>query len=290
MILQENKGILSRLSSSISKFQTTSIHSPVEEAKAGFLKAQRLAYQCVVEVGKEIQEGWTEKQTAKRMSEYLKDNGVKTFFHTPFAWFGNHSRFDGYKSYKQYRPDIRKLKANDIIILDVSPIVDGYIGDIGYTMCLSPSKDLDSIMKYLLQLRELIPKLFASEKNVSEIWAEIDNNIKENGYDNCHAKYPFAVLGHRVYKVPLANYNFPLIPVWIASWFSFQAQYSFVRHGILPELLTPDHSGSKIGVWAIEPHIGGKGFGAKFEEILVVENDRAYWLDDKVPHVEKYNK
>lgn len=38
------------------------------------------------------------------------------------------------------------------------------------------------------------------------------------------------------------------------------------------------------GLWAIEPHIGAQGFGAKFEELLVVEPDRAFWLDDDVPH------
>src|SRR5262249_60087328 len=40
------------------------------------------------------------------------------------------------------------------------------------------------------------------------------------------------------------------------------------------------------GLWAIEPHLGGTGFGAKFEELLVVEpGGRAFWLDDDLPHV-----
>lgn len=39
------------------------------------------------------------------------------------------------------------------------------------------------------------------------------------------------------------------------------------------------------GLWAIEPHIGKDAFGVKFEEILVVTKNDAYWLDDDLPHV-----
>ena len=39
------------------------------------------------------------------------------------------------------------------------------------------------------------------------------------------------------------------------------------------------------GLWAIEPHIRKDGVGAKWEEILVVTDSTAYWLDDDLPHV-----
>ena len=39
------------------------------------------------------------------------------------------------------------------------------------------------------------------------------------------------------------------------------------------------------GLWAVEPHVGFRGVGAKFEELLVVTPDDAYWLDDDLPHV-----
>ncbi len=38
------------------------------------------------------------------------------------------------------------------------------------------------------------------------------------------------------------------------------------------------------GLWAVEPHIGGDGVGVKFEELLVVTDDDAFWLDDQLPH------
>jgi len=42
------------------------------------------------------------------------------------------------------------------------------------------------------------------------------------------------------------------------------------------------------GIWAIEPHLGFHGVGVKFEELMVVTEDDAYWLDDDLPHVKRW--
>jgi hypothetical protein len=47
------------------------------------------------------------------------------------------------------------------------------------------------------------------------------------------------------------------------------------------------------GLWAVEPHLGFRGKGAKFEEILVVTDSKdlgqsAFWLDDDLPHVRRW--
>ncbi|MDF3822032.1 M24 family metallopeptidase [Leptospira sp. 96542] len=290
MPIENKRGIFGKLSSKVSKFHSSSTQIPSAEDKEGFLKAQRLAYQCVTEVEKEMKEGWTELQTTKRMNEFLRDHGVKTFLHRPFAWFGEHARFDGYKRFTQFHPGKKQLVSSESFILDVSPVVDGYIGDIGYSSSLEYNTVLVEGMEYLLELRKKIPGYFASDLTNSEIWWKIDKDAKENGFDNVHALYPFAVLGHRVYKVNLPNTSFPLLPISFASWFSLQGSIEFLSHKVLPELLTPDHEGDKIGLWAIEPHFGRGKTGFKFEEILVVEKDKTYWLDENVPHVQKYTK
>jgi Metallopeptidase family M24 len=274
------------ISAKLSQISSASIHTTSEEDKAGFLKAQRLAYETALAVEKQLKPGMTEKEAAKLLAAYLAERGVNTFLHRPFAWFGEHSKFQGYDFYTDFRPSNRKLEENNVYILDVSPIVDGYIGDIGYTGSLTPRYELIKIKEYLLEIRERLPREFASDKPASQIWKELDEDIKRRGYENAHSKYPFAVLGHRVYKVPFPKMWSPLIPLSFLSWFSFQAQFAFLTHGIMPELLTPHHQGKKIGAWAIEPHLGSPGnFGAKFEEILIVEEGRAYWLDNEVPHV-----
>lgn len=42
------------------------------------------------------------------------------------------------------------------------------------------------------------------------------------------------------------------------------------------------------GLWAVEPHLGFREVGAKFEELLVITDNDAYWLDDNVPHVRRW--
>ncbi|MBI38981.1 MAG: metallopeptidase family M24 [Leptospiraceae bacterium] len=287
MPLEQKKGLLGRLSSRLSRMKSESVRMPTEEDKAGFLKAQRMGYDCVTTVEKELREGCTEKQAARLLDTYLKDHGVRVYLHRPFAWFGDHARFDGYRRFTQFHPSKRILNADEPFILDVSPVVDGYSGDIGYSTCLRPNVDLDYGMNFLLRLRAKIPQYFASDMNASEIWWKIDQEVRENGFDNVHAKYPLSVLGHRVYRFKLPNLRLPRIPVSASSWFSLQGQYEFLTHKIMPDLLGPDHEGSKLGLWAIEPHLGRGKVGFKFEEILVVEENQAYWLDDNVPHVRR---
>ncbi len=44
------------------------------------------------------------------------------------------------------------------------------------------------------------------------------------------------------------------------------------------------------GLWAVEPHIGFGEVGVKFEELLVITEGDAHWLDDDVPHVRAWQK
>lgn len=277
--------ISSAIISRLSGFKTGSERVPSEASLEGYRRAQRLSYAAALTVAAELRHGWTEKQAAARLGEELRSKGVRALFHVPLAWFGNHSRFDGYRGYRQYLPSDRILKPGDVFILDAAPIVDGYIGDIGYTSSLEPHQGLEEARALLGRLRRDLPALFETSRNTREIWKHIDQEIAGAGFDNCHALYPFAVLGHRVPHVPLSSIKSRGIGIGSASWFSLHTYATLLARGIFPELLGPDHTGSKEGLWAIEPHIGGSGFGAKFEEILVVEPGRSYWLDDQVPHL-----
>ena len=44
------------------------------------------------------------------------------------------------------------------------------------------------------------------------------------------------------------------------------------------------------GLWAVEPHLGFRDVGAKWEELLVVTDTDAFWLDDDVPHVRRWTQ
>lgn len=253
-----------------------------QEELESFRKSQRLAYRCALAIRAELKEGWTEKQTAKLMDIYLRDHGVKTFFHKSFAWFGDRTRFQDFKHNLHFLPTERRLNNTDVVILDTAPILNGFTSDIGYTFSMTENSELKRAQNLLATFRKEIPRLFESQLQASDIWQKLDLDLKAEGYDNCHAQYPFSVLGHRVHRIPLSSLPGLTVP------FSLHAIWALLSRGVRSELLGPKSQVQKAGLWAIEPHLGGAGFGAKFEEILVVNTDgKANWLDEQVPHAKE---
>lgn len=247
-----------------------------------FRRAQRLAYESVIAVGKELREGWTESQAAALIGTYLRDSGVKAFFHEPYAWFSERARFAGIDrlKYSQFNPTQRRLNEGDAVILDVAPILNGCVGDIGYSLSLGPNAELKRAQKFLKELRRDIPGL--ADRHIGAgggLWKEIDSRLQDAGYANVHSIYPFHVLGHRITRVPFSGWA-----LRTPTRFSLHSFWQILSHGFFSELLNATHKTALTGLWAIEPHIGWDGGGAKFEEILVVRPEGSYWLDDEVPH------
>jgi Xaa-Pro aminopeptidase len=245
-----------------------------EEQLAGFAACQKLAFEAAHEVASLIREGWTEAQAADLLNTYLQDCGVNAFFHKAFAWFGERTRFEGVGSYAQFAPTSRVIGPGEVFILDVAPILKGYICDIGYTSCLGENAAHTRAQDFLKQLRAEIPPLFTHGTNGGEICSAVDRRIKAAGFAPIHHLYPFSVLGHRVHRGVIESGKLGLLN------FGWQSYWELLSRGLYGQLLNKDYRGKLDGLWAIEPHIGdASGFGAKFEEILVVENGVARWLE-----------
>ncbi|MFC9998619.1 M24 family metallopeptidase [Nocardia sp. NPDC127526] len=252
---------------------------------AGFRHAQGLGFRCAQAVAEHLRPGWTEAQTGSWMIEWLYDHGVKTMLHKPIAVF--HERTlapDG-----EWGPVTKgagaTLREQDVVILDCAPVVEGYTGDIAYTVSVGHNPELERAQDFLTDLRAAIPAHFADPALASDVFEWVDDEIRAAGYGNAAAGYPNHVLGHRVYhhgRVASSLKWFLPEPIvgYVPSWHGLGFLGTAVSRLLFPEVLGPQHSGPKTGIWAIEPHVRADGFGAKFEELLVVEDDRAYWLDD----------
>ena len=259
--------ILSRISPTAARIYSA-------EEQAGFLRAQSLAQACAQEIGKSVQPGWTELQAASLMEIWLRDHGVRVFFHKPFVWWGDRTRFVGVKTYWDYMPSKRALREGEVFILDVAPIVDGFVCDIGFSGVRGSNPDYEKAILYLENLRALIPLIALDCFQGRDLWLQLDAMMTSQGYENIHKTYPFGVLGHRLHRNSAkAEASF--------IHFGWQSYWDLMSRGLFGQLLNKDFAGKLDGLWAIEPHIGGSGFGAKFEEILVVENGRAHWLNPK---------
>lgn len=252
----------------------------------GFKAAQRLGFKVATEVSKQLKPGMTEREVAELLRQALIQGGTRDWFHAPFAWFGDRSGFLKMRGFRSFLPTNRKLESDDVVILDVAPILNGYVADIGYVCSLEPNPELDRAKETLRTIRNELPKLFEAPRTLGEIWTEVDRMVAKAGFKNSYQLYPFSVLGHRVMKTRKnSGFGFSL-PFSFLSWFGVSGYIAMITGGIKAQLVQKRSSQSKLGLWAIEPHLSNDRFGAKFEEILVVEEARAYWLDSDVPHMQ----
>lgn len=283
---------------------TARVYEDAELAR--FRDVQRLAYRCTTEVAAELGNGVTEREAATRLRQRLEDAGVVHFFHEPFAWFGDRTSFQGMSRPLDFFPSTQKLRPGMPAILDVAPAVDGYVADIGYAFSLGDNPVVEQGLRDLQAFRELIADRVGRGDAAGEVYRAVEDLLVDMGYRNCHRKYPFGVLAHRVYRLP--QVGGPRVGRMInrrVFGFSFAGGLELVGQLAASRLPAPVRKrlgalrqrspfvnvgpGSEErlepGLWAFEPHIARGGVGIKWEEQLVVDEDRAYWLDDEVPHL-----
>jgi Xaa-Pro aminopeptidase len=259
----------------------------------GFRRSQALAYASVTAVERELREGMSERDAARLVAQYLADNGVREYFHTPFAWFGDRTAFARFRNNGDFAPSERRLQPGDAVILDVAPVVDGHAADVGYSCALGENPVQAQLAADLVAYRALILDGVKAGRSRREIYADVDRLIELQGYTNRHQRYPNRVLGHRVTWTPeherstrtFMGFGLPTLRAVIASNVLMRVRPGFDS----PEWNDSEASGRPPapGLWAIEPHLGFRGVGAKWEEILVVTENDAYWIDDDVPHVRR---
>lgn len=264
----------------------------------GFKEVQQLGYACAESVAARLKPGVTEREAARMQREWLRERGVRDWFHLPFAWFGDRTAFAGFRIPLQFFPTNRKLEPGMPFVLDLAPIHHGYTSDVGYSGCLGPDPVHERLMSDLREHRELILRGVRERRTLREIYEDVERLMIRQGYANRHRAYPFGVIAHKVDRVSNRRWSPTLFGFGTNSlkglamdalhghrdgWSPLWSPYRFSDHTPQP------------GLWAVEPHLGFRGTGAKFEEILVVTDSRnpeesAFWLDDDLPHVRRWQE
>ncbi|WP_433919107.1 aminopeptidase P family protein [Streptomyces canus] len=275
---------------------TTAANSGLSTRLRGFRQVQRLAYECAEAVAARLEPGVSERQAARMQREWLRERGVRDWFHLPFAWFGDRTAFTGFRVPLQFFPTDRRLTPGMPFILDMAPVYQGYTADIGYSGSLGTNPVQDRLMDDLEAHRELILREVRERRSLREIYEDVDRLMVRQGYANRHRAYPFGVIAHKVDQVKQRRWSPHVLGFGTQSlkglaadalhghregWSPLWSRYRFSDHPPQP------------GLWAVEPHLGFRGTGAKFEEILVVTDSRdpeqsAFWLDDDLPHVRRW--
>lgn len=257
-----------------------------------FRALQQLAYRCAQRTADWLHPGVTERQAAARLRRELIAEGVQDFFHVPFAWFGDRTAFRHFKTPLQFFAGGRRLAEGMPYVLDCAPVMDGYTADIGYGGVLGENRVWSQLAGDLRTYRELILAEVKARKPLAEIYRSVDAQIARHGYDNRHRVYPGRVIGHQVTRMTARGpQGVTLFGFGVRTLQTLGRELISERlHGRSP--LWADGRSSRHaptpGLWAVEPHIGFRDVGIKFEELLVVTEDDAYWLDDDLPHVRRW--
>jgi Xaa-Pro aminopeptidase len=256
-----------------------------------FRAVQQLAYRCAEDIAAELQPGVTEREVCERMQRYLLDRGVDDWFHTPFAWFGDRTAFRGFKLLTQFLPSGRRLEEGMAYILDCAPVVRGATADIGYAGAIGGNPVLELMLDDLAAHRALILELVRARRPFAEIYAEVDALAAHQGFQNRHQAYPGHVLAHEIRPLGRGRGHGRAGPFGLRHLRQVGRGLAAGRvQGWSPLWNGGRHSAHAPhpGLWAVEPHLGFRDVGAKFEELLVITEDDAFWLDDDLPHVRRW--
>ncbi len=256
-----------------------------DEELQNFRRYQRLSYQILVDTALGLKVGDSEESTARKLRKAFHKAGAHNYFHVPVALFGERSAYPGDFGPFEALATARVLQEQDTVILDAAPIFDGYTVDTSHAFNFGNSEAFDRIDRELPILRDLIARSVNDGEMFQQIAWDVDDYIRERGFENCHRKHIGAVLGHLVTKATsqrLASWSYKGLAVKQVSWFLARSRFS----GTTPNW---NHTNACKGVaphglWAVEPHLAEGRVGAKFEEILIIDEDGARWLDDDLPH------
>ncbi len=246
---------------------------PDESEMALRVKSQNIAFTCAETVAAEIKPGWTEKKTAKLIRLWLSDHGIRDYFHLPLVFFGERTRYNGLRKFSDHRATGKVLQENDVYILDFGPVIDGVACDVSVTKKVGDVEGFDNIYAVLMNVREKLPALIREEGyNAGAVWNKVQIEIRRQGFEPLNQTSEYSFFGHRLNGTT----GFPLAKKLAGE--GKQILYEFVARGLSGQLWTQHHQGSLLGIWAVEPHIGTKTYGVKFEEMLLVSPTQVRWL------------
>lgn len=260
-----------------------------------FRDYQRVSFEVLQSVAKRLYTGMSEIEAAHAMRKAFHRVGAHNYFHVPVALFGARSAYPGDFGGFEALPTGRTLQDGDAVILDAAPIFEGYTIDTSLSCDYGNSNTFKKLDRLLPELRDLIKDRSSERCSFQAIAWEVDDVIREHGFENCHRKHLGAVLGHRVTKADtqrLANWSYKGLAVKQVSWFLARSRLASAR---FPKN-TPNwnHTGTckdiaPHGLWAVEPHIAEGKVGVKFEELLLIDDDGARWLDEDLPHHRRWS-
>lgn len=270
-----------------------------------FRRVQRLAYDIALRVESQLQVGITEIEACTLVAAAQTEYEVIQVFHDPYVLFdgrtalgaGAHEEAETAIAPEcpsnELAPTEQVLRDGDPAIIDVAPVAQGVSSDIAYSCVLGTNRAFKELDAGLARIRSFLRDGIASRASMLMLYHQLDELVAARGWESIHHRQADRALGHLVFPLEHETDRPSPLPGWgaVAAETMLAAGIDALDHGTCYPLWNDssftDYPATP-GLWAIEPHIGLDGVGVKFEELLVVTDDDAYWLDDDLPHVKRW--
>jgi len=256
----------------------------------GIAHAQRVARAAVLHVAGSVKPGDSERQVCARLEREFAKARVKHWLHTPYAWWGERTRFDWRGTWETNAlPTDRVLAEGEAFVLDAAPIVAGFPADFAYSGCAGDDPEAARVHRELLaqlaRLKHAILKWSASDAGSTGLCRAVAQDIEASGSDVIHTRYPAQVLGHTLEGFPNWCSSAPRIGTGFQLPLLLTYATGLVLHhlaGTRYPFLNAGAPGRPQGLYAVEPHLGKGTLGAKFESVLLVDESETRWLDPEL--------
>ena len=171
------------------------------EELAQFLELQKLSFSILQSAASRLMGGETKKEVARQLVKDYYSAGFTSFFHLPVVLFGERTALPGDWTVEKFYPKRKTLDAGSSVILDASPIQDGFLVDTSYSFCFGDSQAHRDMMKHLSQYRDSIPASVNQGASFSQIADSVIENMISHGFEPVHTKHIGEVLGHRAVRL-----------------------------------------------------------------------------------------
>ena len=156
------------------------------EEKENIKKACKITDDCFTFMLEYIKPGMTEKQIAKKIEDYYRENADGVSFDTIVASGENSSK-------PHAMPTDRKIQEKDIITIDMGCKVNGYCSDMTRTIFVGePTAEQKQVYDLVLKSQKLSLQEMKDGGNIKDITKIVTSNFELNGFELLHA------LGHGV--------------------------------------------------------------------------------------------
>ncbi len=254
------------------------------------LEAQRAAQSALRAVMGDLVEGVTELEASAALRARLVEEGAQGFFHEPVVWFGERTALKGMRGHAEAMPGGRRLASGEPVLMDVAPLMNGLPVDVTYTGSLGECAALEDGRAVLRELRELIPAWVNEGRTRRELTRAVASTAEAAGFKSRQKSYLFGALGHRLYGAgvwPFGRRSTLGLGLGSSIQLFGGALLNRVSFGLAPWPFWNDSPRSETppgrGLWSVEPHIARDGVGAKWEELFLVSEDGARWLEPGEP-------